>query len=267
MTLTITVLGSGTSHGIPMIACDCPICTSTDPRDKRTRPSIAIACDDTTLLVDTGPELRLQCLANDIRAVDAILYTHHHIDHLAGLDDLRRFNWVQDEVIPCFGQPATLERLRTMFAYAFEHDPEYPSAKPELTLHEINGPFEIPTRQSAIGSRQSSIRVTPIPLLHGTLPVLGFRVGNFAYCTDVSEIPPDSWPLLEGLNVLMLDAVRKKPHATHFNLEQAVDHARRIGAMQTFFTHIAHTLGHAETNHGLPERMALAYDNQVIHST
>lgn len=254
--LTITVLGSGTSHGIPMIACDCPVCTSGDPRDKRTRPSVVIARGATTLLIDTGPELRLQCLANDIRRVDAVLYTHYHIDHLAGLDDLRRFNWVQSGAIPCYGERDTLERLKTMFAYAFEHDPEYPSSKPQLTLQAIDGPFEI-----------GDCTVTPVPLLHGALPVLGFRVGNFAYCTDVSEIPADSWPLLAGLDVLILDAVRRRPHPTHFNLEQAVDHARRLGAKQTFFTHLAHELGHEETNRNLPSTMALAYDGQVIQST
>lgn len=251
--LTITVLGSGTSHGVPMIACDCTVCRSDDPRDRRTRPSIRIEYDRVSLLVDTSPELRLQCLANDVRRVDAVLYTHHHIDHIAGLDDLRRFNWVQEQVLPCYGQAATLARLRSMFAYVFDGDEEYPSAKPRLTLHEIEGPFEI-----------GECRITPIPLLHGRLPVLGFRVGNFAYCTDVSTIPDDSWPLLEGLDVLILDALRKRPHPTHFNLEQAVDHARRIGARQTYFTHIAHELPHAETNRELPSGIELSHDGQRI---
>lgn len=251
--LNVTILGSGTSHGVPMIACDCAVCLSADLRDKRTRPSIVIRYDATSLLVDTSPELRLQCLANDIRRADAVLYTHHHIDHVAGLDDLRRFNWVQDQALPCYGQAQTLERLRTMFTYVFEHDSDYPSAKPRLTLHEITGPFEI-------GGRT----ITPIPLLHGNLPVLGFRVGRFAYCTDVSRIPESSWPLLEGLDVLVLDALRKRPHPTHFNLDQAVEHARRIGAKRTFFTHIAHELPHAETNRELPAGMALAHDGLVI---
>lgn len=239
-----------------MIACDCPVCASDDPRDKRTRPSILIEYEGTSLLVDTSPELRLQCLANDVRRVDAVLYTHHHIDHIAGLDDLRRFNWVQDRALPCHGQPETLERLRAMFSYAFEDDPEYPSSKPRLNLVPIDGPFEI-------GGRL----ITPIPLLHGGMSVLGFRVGSFAYCTDVSEIPPASWPLLGGLDVLILDALRKRPHPTHFNLEQAVDHARRIGAGKTFFTHIAHELGHEATNRELPRGMALACDTQVLHSS
>ncbi len=254
--LTITVLGSGTSHGVPMIACDCAVCSSDDPRNHRTRPSITIQYENTTLLVDTSPELRLQCLANDVRRVDAVLYTHHHIDHIAGLDDLRRFNWVQEQVLPCYGQPATLDRLRSMFSYVFDDDDAYPSAKPKLALHEINGPFEI-------GGRT----ITPIPLLHGPTPVLGFRVGAFAYCTDVSVIPAESWPLLSGLDVLILDALRKRPHPTHFNLEQAVDHARRIGARQTYFTHIAHELAHEETNQELPAGIALSYDGLRIKSS
>lgn len=253
--LTITVLGSGTSHGVPMIACDCAVCTSSDPRDRRMRPSILIQYDATSLLVDTSPELRLQCLANDVRRVDAVLYTHHHIDHLAGLDDLRRFNWLQKGPIPCYGQAATLDRLRTMFAYVFEDEPSYPSAKPQLELRSIDGPL-------SIGGRT----ITPILLLHGKMPVLGFRVGDFAYCTDVSEIPSESWSLLTGLDVLILDALRIRPHPTHFNLEQAVDHARRIGARQTYFTHIAHELPHEETNRGLPENMALSHDGLIIRT-
>jgi len=253
--ITVTVLGSGTSHGIPMIACDCPVCTSPDPCDKRTRVSITIQYDNTTLLVDTPPELRLQCLANDVRRVDAVLFTHFHIDHLAGLDDLRRFNWLQDGPIPCYGQPATLERIQLMFPYIFEAPDAYPSAVPRLDLHVIDGPLDVGNRT-----------ITPIPLLHGALPVLGFRVGRFAYCTDVSEIPADSWPLLEDLDVLILDALRRRPHPTHFNLEQAVDHARRIGARQTYFTHIAHELSHAATNAELPDDMRLAHDGLVIES-
>jgi len=240
-----------------MIACDCAVCLSADPRDKRTRPSVYMQCDGpagrTCLLVDTSPELRLQCLACDVRRVDAVLFTHHHIDHVAGLDDLRRFNWIQSQVLPCYGQGETLERLRSMFSYVFEADSDYPSAIPQLELREILGPFDI-----------GGVRITPVPLLHGSLPVLGFRVGDFAYCTDVNQIPAASVKLLGGLDVLILDALRRRPHPTHFNLDEAVEQARRIGARQTFFTHIAHELGHEATNRELPAGMALAYDGQVI---
>lgn len=251
--LEITVLGSGTSHGVPMIACDCDVCTSDDPRDRRTRPSIVIRQGETSLLVDTSPELRLQCLANDIRRVDAVLYTHYHVDHVAGLDDLRRFCWLRDGAIPCYGQPASLDRIRAMFPYVFDPEGTHPSAVPRLELHAIDGAFDV-----------GDCKVTPIPLLHGTMPVLGFRVGNFAYCTDVSEIPESSWDLLKGLDVLILDALRRRPHPTHFNLEQAVAHAQKIHAKSTYFTHIAHELGHAATNATLPAGMALAFDGQTI---
>lgn len=250
---TITVLGSGTSHGVPMIACDCPVCTSDDLRDKRTRPSILIERGETALLVDTTPELRMQCLANDVRRIDAVLYTHFHVDHVAGLDDLRRFSAISRRDVPCYGQAATFDRIRSMFPYVFDPAGTHPSAIPRLALHEIDGPFEV-----------GGVKVTPIPLLHGSLEVLGFRVGRFAYCTDVSEIPAKSWRLLEGLEVLILDALRLKPHPTHFNLEAAVDHARRIGARRTLFTHIAHEMGHERTNATLPEGMALAFDGQRI---
>jgi phosphoribosyl 1,2-cyclic phosphate phosphodiesterase len=229
------------------------VCTSADPHDRRTRPSIHIEYDGRGILVDAAPELRLQCVACGIRRCDSVLFTHHHIDHIAGLDDIRRFNWLQSETIPVYGQPVTLERLRQMFAYVFEHDPEYPSYKPKLDLRTIDGPLTLWERT-----------ILPVPLLHGRMPVLGFRVGRFAYCTDVSEIPTGSWPLLDGLDVLILDALRRRPHPTHFNLDQAVEAAKRIGARQTYFTHIAHELGHAETNAALPPGMALAYDGLVI---
>jgi phosphoribosyl 1,2-cyclic phosphate phosphodiesterase len=251
--LAITVLGSGTSHGVPMIACDCAVCTSNDPRDKRMRPSILVQKQSTSLLVDTTPELRLQCLANEVHDIDAVLYTHYHVDHVAGLDDLRRFSAMHEAAIPCFGQQDTLDRLRAMFPYVFDAPGTHPSAVPRLALRAIDGPFEI-----------GDCVVTPIPLLHGSMPVLGFRMGRFAYCTDVSEIPAQSWSSLRDLDVLILDALRRRPHPTHFNLEQAVEHAEKIGAARTYFTHIAHEMGHAETNASLPDGMELAYDGLKI---
>lgn len=251
--MRITLLGTGTSHGIPMIGCECAVCTSDDPRDRRTRVSIHVQYDDLAILVDAAPELRLQCLAAGIRHVDAMLMTHHHADHVMGLDDVRRFNWLSRRTMPIYGMRETLARLREMFSYAFIDDPDYPSSKPAVELIEITGDLEL-----------RGHRIVPIPLLHGTMPVLGFRFGSFAYCTDVSHIPDDSLGLLRGLDVLVLDALRHTPHPTHFNLEQAVSWAERIGAQQTYFTHIAHELGHAETNAALPARMQLGYDGQVI---
>lgn len=253
--IKITCLGTGTSHGVPMIGCDCAVCTSDDPRDRRSRASILIEFDEQVVLVDTGPELRLQCVANNVNRLNAVLYTHHHADHVTGLDDLRRFNWIMGQPLKCYGMPVTLNALRQMFPYVFEDDPDYPSHKPLLELIPIgDAPFELLGRT-----------IVPIPLLHGALPVLGFRVGRFAYCTDCSVIPESSRDKLTDLDVLILDALRPRPHPTHLSLEQAVEMARRIGARKTFFTHIAHAMGHAETNATLPESMALAYDGQVIH--
>ena len=248
--IEVVCLGTGTSHGIPMIGCDCEVCTSSDPRDKRLRPAIAVSWGERTFLVDTTPELRLQCLTYDIRRADAVLFTHHHADHLAGLDDLRPFNWLMQTELRCYGMEATLERVRQMFPYAFEDDPDWPSHKPELRLVPIGEePLTLFGR-----------RIVPIPLMHGPLPVLGYRFGRFAYCTDCNYIPERSMARLEDLEVLILDAVRLSPHPTHFNLEQAVEAAGRIGARQTYFTHIAHQIKHEPTNAELPEGMELAYD-------
>lgn len=252
-TLKVTILGSGTSHGVPMIGCDCPVCTSPDPRDRRSRSSILIESLGHHFLVDTTPELRMQCLAHSIRRVDAVLYTHGHADHVSGLDDLRRFNHLQGGPLTCYGDEHTLAILKRMFPYAFNHDPNYPSAKPRLVPQVLDGPVEL-----------FGTQIIPIPLFHGQLPVLGFRVGDFAYCTDVSRIPDESMAQLRGLKVLVLDALRHRPHPTHFNLVQAVEAATQIAAEHTYFTHIAHELGHTATNAVLPAGLSMAYDGLVI---
>lgn len=253
MNINLIILGSGTSHGIPMIGCDCPVCTSHDPRDKRTRCSAALVYDDRTVLIDASPELRLQCLACGIRHVDAVLFTHAHADHVAGIDDLRIFSQRSGRALPVFASPETLERLRIAYAYAFRDDPDYPSAKPQLEPHVVDGPFELFGRT-----------IVPVAYDHGPTRVLGYRAGPIAYCPDCSRIPEASRRLLSNLDVLVLDALRRRPHPTHFNLEQAVAEARRIGARRTYFTHIAHELGHEATNAELPAAMELAYDGLVI---
>ena len=237
-----------------MIGCNCPVCRSDDPRDQRTRTSAVFEFDDRRVLIDTSPELRLQCIAARIDRVDAVLYTHHHADHVVGLDDVRVFCEAGDP-LPVYASHVTHERIRQMFGYAFDHDDSYPSAIPRLDARVIDGPFELFGR-----------RIVPIALWHGPLPILGFRVGDIAYCTDCSAIPDDSMPLLADLDVLILDGLRRRPHPTHFNLDQAVGMAARIGAARTYLTHIAHELAHATTNRELPAGVELAYDGLVCES-
>jgi phosphoribosyl 1,2-cyclic phosphate phosphodiesterase len=237
-----------------MIGCDCRVCRSTDPRDARTRPSIALTLDDgTTVLVDTTPDLRTQALRHDLRRVDAILFTHAHADHIMGLDEVRRYNMLTRQPVPVYGDPATLEDLRRTFAYVFAPDAPSGGGVPDLRLWAIGGPFMI--------GRQE---IVPIPLRHGPWQVLGFRFGAFAYLTDCNEVPPASLALLDGLDCLVLDALRHRPHPTHFTVAQASVVARRIGAARTFFTHISHDLGHEATCAALPPGMALAYDGLTL---
>jgi phosphoribosyl 1,2-cyclic phosphate phosphodiesterase len=249
----ITFLGTGTSHGIPMIACDCRVCTSTDPRDKRSRPSILVEYAGHSVLIDTTPELRLQCIANNVLRVDAVLFTHVHADHVTGLDDLRRFNDILRASLPVYGNKDTLDHLQRMFTYAFTHNPYYVSAKPRLHPIPIDGPFDLFDR-----------RVTPIELPHGPSSVLGYRIGRLAYCTDCSDIPPAAQDQLKDLDVLVLDALRIRPHPTHLSLSQAIDWAGRIGAKRTLFTHIAHEILHAEIAPTLLAGMELAYDGMAV---
>jgi phosphoribosyl 1,2-cyclic phosphate phosphodiesterase len=250
----IIFLGTGTSHGVPMIGCACDVCRSDDPHDKRLRPSIYLELDDgTRLLVDTTPDLRAQALTHDIRRVDAILFTHAHADHVMGLDEVRRFNVITKQPMPVFGDARTLASLRRTFSYIFESTAPKGGGVPHLRLWTIAGRFSV--------GRQE---IVPVPIRHGSWQILGFRFGTFAYLTDCNGIPDPSLALLEGLDVLVLDALRRRPHPTHFNIEQAVAMAGRIGARQTYFTHIAHELGHAATMAMLPGDMALAHDGLTV---
>src|SRR5713226_3424371 len=261
--IRVTVLGSGTSHGVPAIGCDCAVCCSSDPRDRRTRPSILIQLQDgppspfggtvRSILVDTSTDLRAQALANDVRRVDAILFTHSHADHVFGLDDVRRYNQMQQGAIACYADAGTIESLKRMFAYVFEPPQQRGGGIPQLSLFRIAGPMTL-----------GGVEVVPVPLFHGRLPVLGFRIGSFAYLTDCNCIPDGSWPLLAGVRTVILDALRHRPHSTHFSVNEALAASRRLGAERTYFTHICHDLGHAETNAQLPRRVELAYDGLVL---
>ena len=244
----VTMLGSGTSSGVPVIGCSCPVCSSTDPRNRRLRASVRLELAGGTVLVDTSPDLREQALRSGLDRLDAILFTHAHADHLFGLDDVRIFNFRQRAAIPCFGSPATLERVRTAFSYVFEEGQEG-GGKPQLELRPVNGPFEL------LGAR-----VVPVPVWHGSLPVLGYRIDGFAYVTDVNRIPEESYPLLAGLEVLVLGALRYRPHPTHFSIGEAVAVAARIGARRTFFTHLAHDVDHAAPALPLPPGVAFGHD-------
>jgi phosphoribosyl 1,2-cyclic phosphate phosphodiesterase len=243
-------LGSGTSAGIPMIGCHCEVCSSSDPKDHRSRPSVVISQGETRVLVDTTPELRLQCVANSVDRIEAVVYTHAHADHIMGLDDVRRFNALKGGPLDVWADSAAHHSLQQCFGYAFKvPSPDLKVFRPHLQPRVIDGPFRI-----------GPMNWIPVPLLHGEQPILGFRVGKLAYCTDVSAIPEQSFPLLEGLDVLVLDALQWKPHVTHFNIEQAIEASRRIGAKQTYFTHIAHGVMHARDNPLMPEGVQLAYD-------
>jgi len=252
--IQLLFLGTGTSAGVPMIGCHCAVCSSTDPHDHRTRPSVVISQGDTRVLVDTTPELRIQAIANKVDRIDALVFTHAHADHIMGLDDVRRFNALRAGPLDVWADDATFHGLSRCFGYAFnEPSPELKVFRPHLVRHRIDGPFHI-----------GPMLWTPIPLLHGDMPILGFRAGALAYCTDVSSIPESSFALLQDLDVLVLDALRHRPHSTHFSLEEAVQAATRIGAKQTYFTHIAHDLGHQATNAALPVSMQLAFDGQLV---
>ena len=233
-----------------MIGCDCDVCRSTDPHDKRFRSSIYLELNDgLRVLVDTTPDLRSQALREGLRQVDAVLLTHSHADHVMGLDEIRRFNMMSGGAMPVYGDTTALEDIRRMFGYVFASNAPRGGGVPHLQLWPLAGAF-------CLGRQE----IVPVPVRHGPWDVLGFRIGGFAYLTDCNGIPDMSMALLAGIDTLVLDALRHKPHPTHFTLEQAIATARRLGASRTYFTHIAHDLGHAAVSAGLPPGMALAYD-------
>lgn len=256
--LRLTFLGTGTSHGIPMIGCRCPVCRSPDPRNQRFRPSVVVEWRGKTILVDTPPELRLQLLRADVPHVDALVFTHTHADHLFGLDDVRVFSSHGRGALPVYGSLQTLDNLRRQFFYVFAPTPAA-GGKPQLDLNPID-----PLDQPFVAA---GLLVQPIPVLHGTTPVLGFRFANVAYVTDTNQIPPASLDLLKGLDVLVLDALRESPHPTHFSLPEALAVVELLEPRQTYLTHICHELEHGATNRRLPPGVQLAYDGLRVESS
>ncbi|MGH2532761.1 MAG: MBL fold metallo-hydrolase [Thermomicrobiales bacterium] len=252
---TLTFLGTGTSNGIPVIGCTCPVCTSTDPRDKRTRTSAVVIHGGRTYLIDTATELRLQAIAAGLDHVDAVLMTHAHADHTGGLDDLRRFNDLDQRHLPIFASPVTAAQLRERFGYAFVDQYPFYGGKPDLILNEFDGPFEARGNQ-----------IVPIPVMHGRMEVHGFRFGNLAYVTDAKTIPPSSLDLLTGLDVLVLNALRERPHATHLSLAEAVAVVEAVKPQRAFLVHLSHELGHAAASALLPPNVAIAYDGLTVRS-
>jgi phosphoribosyl 1,2-cyclic phosphate phosphodiesterase len=242
----ITILGSGTSMGVPTLGCTCGVCTSHDPRDRRTRPSIAVAWAGHRVLIDTGPDFRAQALREGIDQVDAVLYTHAHADHVLGLDDLRPLSFKKQ--IPLYADDAAARAIERIFDYTFDPDSLYPT-RARVEMNRLGPSVEI---EGATFYR--------VPLTHGRIEVAGFRFGNAAYLTDLSDIPESSFRLLENLEVVILDALRRTPHSSHATLDQALAFVCRIQPRRAFFTHMSHDLPHAETNKELPEHIQLAYD-------
>jgi phosphoribosyl 1,2-cyclic phosphate phosphodiesterase len=250
------LLGTGTSHGVPIIGCHCAVCESTNPRNQRTRTGVAVRAPEGMFLIDTPPELRLQLVRERIDLIRAVVYTHSHADHLFGLDDLRLFGYRLRHPVPLYCEETVESQIRAAYSYAFaEPDPDlHHGAIPQLKLHRIGTePFEL-----------LGMSIRPIRLIHGKLPVLGFRLGDVAFCTDVSRIPDESWPQLEGLSVLVLDALREQGHATHFGIHEALEVVRRVHPQRTYFTHVSHHLEYETTNARLPPGVELAYDGLRI---
>jgi phosphoribosyl 1,2-cyclic phosphate phosphodiesterase len=250
------LLGTGTSVGVPCIGCGCDVCKSSDPRDKRTRCGALLGLPEGNLLIDTPPDLRQQLLREQVGIVHAVLFTHEHADHIFGLDDLRLFPFYLGHPVPLYCEPLVEDRIRKSFDYAFsDREPTHAGAAPQLAFNTIGlEPFDL------LGAK-----ITPLRLNHGPrFDVLGFRIGNVAYCTDTNRIPPESMKKLEGLDVLILDALRHRPHVTHFSLDQAIEVARQLRPKRTIFTHVCHDLGYAQTNAGLPPGMELGYDGMRI---
>jgi phosphoribosyl 1,2-cyclic phosphate phosphodiesterase len=242
--------------GVPTIACGCAVCRSTDPHDRRTRPSVLFSFGGREVIVDTTPDFRYQALRAGLQRLDAVLYTHAHADHILGLDDIRAFNIKQRASVPIYASDATLATLRRTFAYIFESTAAEGSILPGVDFHPITGPFEL-----------FGVKVIPVPAMHGPLPVLGFRIGSIAYLTDFVAVGEESKQLLRGLDHLVLDALRYTPHSMHSTVDQSLALVRELFPKQAWFTHICHDLSHEAVNLRLPENVRLAYDGLTFEGT
>lgn len=251
--MIITILGSGTSQGVPVIGCECPVCTSIDFRDKRLRASVHIEVQGKSFIIDSGPDFRQQVLRERIKKLDALIFTHEHKDHTAGMDDIRSFNFLQQKDMPLYADPRVLTQLKQEFAYVFS-EKKYPGV-PQVEIHELNGePFSI-----------DGIEFIPVEVLHYKLPVYGFRIGDFTYITDAKVISEESIEKIKESKVLVINALQKTDHLSHLTLEEAIAMAERIGAEQTYFTHLSHRMGkHQEVLQELPDNISIAYDGLKI---
>lgn len=251
--MQLTFLGTGTSNGIPIIGCDCAVCTSSDPRDRRSRTSAVIHRNGRTILIDTATELRLQAISAGLTRIDAVLFTHPHADHLGGFDDLRRFNEIHQVHLPVYAASETARHLRERFAYAFADQYPFYGGKPDLTLHEYDGPFKL------FGEM-----IYPIPVTHGRWDVHGFRIGPLAYLTDAKHIPDSSMDLLRDADVLVLNALRERPHPTHLSLDEALEVIAEVKPKRAYLVHLAHELSHEVASANLPDHVAVAWDGLAI---
>ena len=246
--MEVLFLGTGTSTGVPQIGCSCPVCMSADPRNKRLRVSVFVQTDSGFhILVDTTPDLRQQALRYGIKRVDAVLFTHAHADHIFGVDDLRKFNRSRDHELPCYGDRDTIESIENMFGYSMNH--KWGGAKPLIGTHTVAEPFEL-----------GDVEVVPVPLQHGAGSATGYRMGAFAYLTDCNGVPEESYELVTDLDVLVLDALRHKPHPTHFSISQALEVIERINPRRALLTHLTHDIDHETVSRSLPPGVELAYD-------